>query len=461
MLNKITAFFKSVKLSVVLILLLSVLALIGIIFPQIPSSLSAYSDGYTWWINNIANAQFGAFTNTIGFLGFFDIFHSIWFFGTVLFLMLNILVCSLGRYKGVKTKSGESKIETNRDFYVNSKFHREFQSNSLTSSSQNEIDAVLDKHRYHFSKTTQADAFFYTGSRNRFSVYGTYLVHLSLFIFILGILLGSLFGFRNDSFIVFEDTTKEVGYNTDMSIRLNSFSDEYWSDGSPKDYSSDVVLYKNGQIVKSGLIQVNHPLVYEGVRFHQSFFGPAIGFKIATVEGKLIFDENVALDDVRTLDSLQRPVGNITLPGNTYSVVILKNATNGQDTVIRENQVGIELYDDTNTPIAWLILDKNSPQTLGNITFTFTGESKFSGFQVSKDPGSYLIWIASLLFILGIAIIFYFPHRQIWIAVYATPSDSSNILIKLSSAKDLGLDIEMTNIVRDFKKILDLKESAN
>ena len=99
MLNKMTAFFKSVKLSVVLILVLSGLGLIGIIFPQIPSSLSDYSDGYTWWINNIAYEQFGIYANAIGFLGFFDIFHSIWFFGTVLLLMLNILFCSISRYK--------------------------------------------------------------------------------------------------------------------------------------------------------------------------------------------------------------------------------------------------------------------------------------------------------------------------------------------------------------------------
>jgi len=461
MLNKMTAFFKSVKLSVVLILVLSGIGLIGIIFPQIPSSLSDYSDGYTWWINNIAYEQFGIYANAIGFLGFFDIFHSIWFFGTVLLLMLNILFCSISRYKGIKTKSGKSQIETDRNFYINSKFHREYQSNSLISSSENEIGAVLKRHRYTFSKTRQADALFYAGNKNRLTVYGTYLVHLSLFVFILGILLGNLFGFRNNSFVAFENTTKEVGYNTGLSIRLNTFNDEYWDNGTPKDYSSDVVLYKNGQVVKTGLIKVNHPLVYEGIRFHQSFFGPAIKLKIATTEGELIFDENVALDDVQTLNSLQRPAGNAVFPESDYTAVVLKKAVNGPDSVIGENQIGIELYDETDSPIAWLLLEKNSPQTLGNMTFTFTEESQFSGFQVSKDPGSNLIWIASFLFILGIVIIFYFPHRQIWIAVYSDPDDSSNFLVKLSSAKDLGLDIEMTNIVRDFEKIFNVKESTN
>lgn len=461
MLNKITTFFKSIKLTVVLILVFSGLGLIGIVFPQIPSTLSDYSDGYTWWINNIAYEQFGIYANTIGFLGFFDIFHSIWFFGTVLLLMLNILVCTVNRYKGIKTKSGKAHVETNRDFYINSKTHREYQSNSLISSIENKIDTVLKSRRYNFSKTRQEDTLFYAGNRNRFSVYGTYLVHLSLFIFIMGILLGKLYGFSNKSFIVFENNTKEVEYNTGLSIRLNTFNDEYWEDGTPKDYRSEVDLYKNGQVVKSGLIKVNHPLIYEGIRFHQSFFGPAIKLRMTTTENELIFDKNVALDDVRTLNSLKRPVGNVVFPDNKYKIVVLKNAINGTDSVIGSNQIGIELYDETDSPISWLLLDKNTPQTLGNMIFTYTEESQFSGFQVSKDPGGNLIWVASFLFILGIVIIFYFPHRQIWIAVFATPYGTSNFLVKLSSTKDLGLDSEMVNIENEFKKTQELKEITN
>ena len=52
-----------------------------------------------------------------------------------------------------------------------------------------------------------------------------------------------------------------------------------------------------------------------------------------------------------------------------------------------------------------------------NTVFSFTGQSRYSGLQVSRDPGAILIWIASVLFLAGLGAIFYFPRHQIWIAV--------------------------------------------
>ena len=85
----------------------------------------------------------------------------------------------------------------------------------------------------------------------------------------LAYIIGSAFGFRDTYFIVNEGHTREVGYNTNLSLNLISFTDEYYPDGTPSDFRSEVVLYQGDQEVTRATIRVNHPLVYEGIRFYQ------------------------------------------------------------------------------------------------------------------------------------------------------------------------------------------------
>ncbi len=56
-------------------------------------------------------------------------------------------------------------------------------------------------------------------------------------------------------------------------IHLRTFHVRYYSTGMPKDFVSDVVLYsQSGQVLKQGIIRVNHPMAYDGVEIYQSSF---------------------------------------------------------------------------------------------------------------------------------------------------------------------------------------------
>ncbi len=56
-------------------------------------------------------------------------------------------------------------------------------------------------------------------------------------------------------------------------IHLKSFHIKYYSTGMPRDFVSDVVLYgPQGQVLKSGLVRVNHPMSYDGTEIYQSSF---------------------------------------------------------------------------------------------------------------------------------------------------------------------------------------------
>lgn len=46
-----------------------------------------------------------------------------------------------------------------------------------------------------------------------------------------------------------------------------------------------------------------------------------------------------------------------------------------------------------------------------------TGEREYTGLQVTKDPGVWVVWAGCLLMILGIYGAFLMSHRRVWIRI--------------------------------------------
>ncbi len=115
--------------------------------------------------------------------------------------------------------------------------------------------------------------------RFRLSRLGTFLTHLSLVLMLIGAMMGRLWGWKDDQFIVAEGATREVPLAKNISVKLEQFQEEWYVEGPPKDFSSEIVIYDNGQEVKRGTTRVNSPLSYKGITFNQAFFG-----QVAVVE---------------------------------------------------------------------------------------------------------------------------------------------------------------------------------
>lgn len=66
--------------------------------------------------------------------------------------------------------------------------------------------------------------------------------------------------------------------------------------------------------------------------------------------------------------------------------------------------------------------ERNAYQA-GGYVITYKGltdEREYTGLQVTKDPGVWVVWIGCILMILGIYGAFLMSHRRIWIRVTDT-----------------------------------------
>ncbi|NLO35861.1 MAG: cytochrome c biogenesis protein ResB [Clostridiaceae bacterium] len=391
---------------------------------------------------------FGTFFAPVAF------FHTGWFLVPGFLLMLNILVCSFNRWQRIKTLLQGGKVRQPEAFWSSTEGNSMMTDlPCMTASLAAMTSDVLKKRGYRVRSESCSEIVYLAADKNRYFKLGTYVSHLSLVLFVLAFLIGSAFGFRDTGFIVAEQETRFVGHDTGLSLNLLSFTDAYYEDQTPMDYRSEVVLYKNGQLVKQAVIRVNHPLNYEGTRFYQSFFGPAvrIKFRQASQDDLTI---SVALPAVSASQGYQRPVGSLVLESAGLSFRFIGSAVNATDKIVPKDQLAVEIWQ-KNTQTGIHILEKGKPAKASGIEITYLEDIQFSGFQVSRDPGNTLIWIASSLFVLGMIAVLFFVHLQLWIQIKPLPTGKSRIYLRLAAPRGFSQAEEMTRTLEAIKRTVE------
>jgi cytochrome c biogenesis protein len=409
--------FSSVRLAVILILVITALSLIG------------------------------TFVASAGF------FHSWWFLTPGVLLMLNILICSINRWPNLRALIRGAKIRQPDSFFRESKSSIEpIDTPLMPVQASARIEELLRQQGYRVRKESAPDRVYLAADKNRYFRLATFASHLSLILFVLAYILGSSLGFKDTNFVVSEGETREIGHNTGLALKLESFEDEYYADNRPQDFRSQVTVYKNGQEVDQALIRVNHPLYYNGIRFYQSFFGPAIQIQVKQ-DGEMVFQGNLALEGAMAGQGYQRYVG--TLQGEQgVAVRFISSAINAPDPMIPEGQLAVDVRQD-GQQVGIKLLEKAVPLAIGGLEFTYQSDAQYSGFQVSRDPGNTLIWIASSLFILGMVLVLYFTHRQLWVMVQPSTSGQSQLSLRLINPRGFSNTAELIRLTAIINKELE------
>ena len=88
-----------------------------------------------------------------------------------------------------------------------------------------------------------------------------------------------------------------------------------------------------------------------------------------------------------------------------------------------------------------LALSPGEPVAVGNYEYTFGGRREFAGITVRRDPGSVFIWIATGLFLLGLALTFYTPRRRLWGKI-----DSGQAAFRGLGGRQLAIEREIREV---------------
>jgi len=270
---------------------------------------------------------------------------------------------------------------------------------------------------------------------------------------LVGALMGRLWGWKDDQFIVPQDATRALALAPDISVKLEQFQEEWYVEGPPKDFSSEIVIYDQGKEVKRGTTRVNSPVSYDGITFNQAFFGQVAVVEVRDAAGNVLVSDGVPL--AWTASQGNRPVGFLEIPGQQVTAYVVGPEPGSYDTAVPLGTVRLELYD---KPSGRLLnienLARNQDVQVEGLTFRFLRESQFTGLKVVKDPGVNVVWVASGLMVLGLVMVFWFPHRRLWALCSPRPDGSTDVRLAAASGRDLGLEKDFEQVAAKVRRAL-------
>jgi cytochrome c biogenesis protein len=433
----------SVRFALILILLISLGVLAGTLINQVPGAVAADPPSYERWLDS-ARERYGPFTTPMERAQLFQVFSSVWFRGLIVVLVASIIVCTANRWSGIKAAVFTPRVRMNAAYFDRAKMRAAFSVSLDEAAAAGAVRRGLRSAGYRALEDKGESVALYA-DRFRWSRLGTFLTHLSLVLILVGAVMGRVWGWKDNQFIVPQGATRELPLAGDISVKLEQFQEEWYVEGPPKDFSSDLVIYEDGREVKRGTTRVNAPLTYKGISFNQAFFGQVAVMEVRDATGAVIFNDGVPL--AWTARDANRPIGFLELPGQQVRGYVVGPEPGSYDAAIPLGTMRLELYDAASGQLLGIeSLARNQTVVAEGLSFRFLRESQFTGLKVVKDPGVNVIWIASALMVLGLVMVFWFPHRRLW--ALCTPRDDGGTDVRLAAAsqRDLGME-------KDFEQV--------
>jgi len=425
----------SIQTGVVLLILVVILSAAGTIVLQRPvTEPDEMQSAYSPHVLRILDA-----------VGLTDVFHSWWFLGVVLLVSLCITAASIDRFPN-------SWRYFSRPYkYPDESFRRASHPQKSLAIADEESGLVAAERALHSlgfkpervvrEDHLREDHFGIFAERHRISELAVYIVHASLLLIFFGTVVDGIWGWRgylslnegqSSNIVELHDgSTRTLPF----AIRCDAAGQENYKDGTPKKWWSKLAVVEDGRDVQKKEIVVNDPLLYNGVRFYQSSYGP---------NGKV--DKFVLVATPSNGSGEKQEVGlavndTVSLDADTT----VRFAEFFPDYAVRDGQV-YRKSNQLENPAAHLVvtskragkdfdvwlpaMDGVADNSLAPYQFQATDlkMGHFTGLQVSHEPGQWGVWSGVVLMGIGLAFVFYVVHMRFWVVPVRDPKTGKNSL---------------------------------
>ena len=463
-------FFASVKLTVIVLLTLAATSIVGTLIPQ-NENPQAYLEAFGPNLYQLFSV-----------LNLFDMYHSWWFRLLLLLLTLNIIICSIDRlsagWKLIFKKPTKANPARFGRHASHATFYSKQDSDSAIDAARNALKAGFS---YVIEQTGEDRRHLIYAEKGRWSRLGVYVVHFSIILLLLGSLIGSIFGFEGFVNIAEGEAVDRIRLrNSNQAIRLpfaircDDFDVSFYANGAPKEFRSSLVILEGGQPTLQKDIIVNDPLRYKGINIFQSSYGQLPPEKppqtetlpADTTEFKLqITNRSSGMTYFKTAK-----VGTpLPLPeeGGQFLVTEFQTQAQFHGQPIGPAVVGILTPANGQPTEVLLPLQFHNFDKMrgGQFILAVEGEAGhtppaaaptevryYTGLQVTKDPGVWVVYSGFILMILGCFVTFFMSHQQVLVTV--TPKGDKNRLeiAGVATKNKLGIEKKVEQLAGRLKK---------
>jgi cytochrome c biogenesis protein len=427
--DKVWDFLASVKLAIIIFAVISLTSIAGTILEQNAEPAKNLAILTKLFGKSLAPGLYDVLSK----LGFINMYHSWWFTALLVLFSVNLIICSLDRlpriWKLVRDPIGPLPEERLRKFSI----VREVVLKGNPDKVRLEVTSAIKSAHFRYSEAQEEKGYQFYAQRGNYSRLGVYLTHFSILIILLGVIIGIRFGF-NGSLNLAEGDMSDVAYsNSDKEIplgfyiRCDEFKVEFYGNSDmPREYRSWLTVIKNGKEVLKKSVAVNDPLSYDGITFYQASYGLIPG---GLTRGIFIF--NVSSKGGNSTAIYPRFGSTFNIPGTDIEGKIvdfspaLQMNESGQAFTYANMMNNPAVYIDFSESgkhkfSSWIL--KRQPQTWElpdgvRVQFVDYWGVQYTGLQVRKDPGIWVVYFGCFAMSLGLFIAFFTSHRKIWVKV--------------------------------------------
>ena len=420
-------------MTLVILLSLALASIIGTLIPQ-NESPAKYVEAF---------GEF--FYHLFAVFDFFDMYTSWWFRMLILLLTLNIVVCSIERLSATWKIIFARVPRFNINRFRSQNNRREFTDPRPPRQLRPIYEPIVTR-GFGCSRVEEIDrGICIFAEKWRWSMLGVYVVHLSVILLLVGALIGSVFGFEGFMNIAEGQTSDTIRIRNkpeirklDFGVRCDEFSVTDYQSGAPREYRSSLSIIEQGNVVLKRDIIVNDPLRYKGINLFQSSYG-----KLPPRQVTLVIESSASGKSYNQQAMTGQP---IVLPEDMgkFEVTGFRNSVE-----FRGHNLGAAFtgrLEPTDGEPLEILLPLRFPgfdrMRKGAQIFSVADleEVFYTGLQVTRDPGVWVVYSGFILMILGCFVTFFLPHQRICVEIVESDGKSRVMLAGIANKNKYAME---------------------
>jgi len=459
--DRIWSFFASVKLAVIVFSCISLTSIVGTIIEQQAASENNIKLLAKIFGISSAHTVYGV----LDYLGFTDMFNSWWFIALLFLFAMNLVICSIERLPVTWKLVRQPQKPLGAEGFGAGSPGREVVIKANAENAGNKAVEALKKIGFKGEVVKSEGLVQVLAEKGRYSRLGVYVTHLSILLILIGAVIGLKYGVGG-SLKLLEGTSSSTAranngkdFPLGFELRCDDFEVSFYPESErPKDYKSILTVIENGREVLTQEIGVNNPLTYKGVTFYQSTYG-------FFPNREALFKFSVMPMNSPREDVSLKFEGSFKVPGTNMSVKVadfspaLAVNSKGDLFTFAESMINpavfVEISEGGKVKSRQWIL-KNYSDTwrtpAGVIEFKDLWGAQYTGLQVRKDPGVWIVYLGCLVMAIGLYIAFFMSHARIWIRV-KEEKDKTRLTIAASINKNrIAFDHRLDRLAAELEK---------
>lgn len=420
---RIWRLFTSVNFAVMQIVVVVVLAAFGMTIRQLPGFAFRSAGNYATEMNRLRSVYEPAIgvggVDILERLQLFRVFTSTPFSVALVVLAVSILICTIDRLPRLWQQSATIRV-VQPEAYFDPRLPDRVAIAAGPGLTAGAVRVALRRGRFSVREVVDTDGTtFLYGDRNRWTKLATLISHLGLILFLVAGLVTAKLGDEQGLVVAEGDTltVQPIGTSGLLLVQNFGFEAPGIATGMPSDFTTDLAVYRDGQLLARKVIRVNDPLSAGGYTFHQNGFGPAPDIEIrSTIDDSVLWSGPVPLTDA----AAGRPFGAIPIPGRPYGLELLLDRLESGVGALIALPYAVNGTNADGTPkivegFPVLVVRGDTVVMEGlDLSVNLRGFSDYTLLIAKRDPGAPIVWGAFAALLIGLAITFYLPRRRVW-----------------------------------------------